>query len=48
MKIKIIGIVAVALIVAGLLSITIINNQYAHSLEEKLCEIPLPKNTEWN
>jgi len=43
---RIVGIVAAIIIIVGLISIPIINNQYAHSLEEKLCEIPLPKNTE--
>lgn len=44
---RIVGIVAAIIIIVGLISIPIINNQYAHSLEEKLCEIPLPKNTEF-
>ena len=38
---RIVGIVAAIIIIVGLISIPIINNQYAHSLEEKLCEIPL-------
>lgn len=45
-KIKIVGIIIVALLIGGFVSIPIINNYCAYKVEKELCETPLPERTE--
>lgn len=46
-KLRLFGIVAVFLLIAGCASIPIINDHYAYQTEKELCSIPLPKETEF-
>ena len=45
-KLKIVGILAAAILISGVISIPLINNHAAYKVEKALCEIPLPKETE--
>lgn len=45
-KLKIVGILAAAILIGGVISIPLINNHAAYKVEKALCEIPLPKETE--
>ena len=45
-KIKLVGILAVVVLIVGSLSIPLINNHTADKVEKALCEIPLPEETE--
>lgn len=45
-KLKVVGILAVVVLIVGSLSIPLINNHTAYKVEKALCEIPLPEETE--
>lgn len=45
-KLKLVGILAVVVLIVGSLSIPLINNLTAYKEEKALCEIPLPEETE--
>ena len=45
-KLKIVGILAAAILISGVISIPLINNHAAYKVEKALCEIPLPEETE--
>ena len=45
-KLKIVGILAAAILIGGVISIPLINNHTAYKVEKALCEIPLPEETE--
>ena len=45
-KLKIVGILAAAILIGESLSIPLINNHTAYKVEKALCEIPLPEETE--
>ena len=45
-KLKIVGILAVVILIGGVISIPLINNHAAYKVEKALCEIPLPEETE--
>ena len=45
-KLKVVGILAVVVLIVGSLSIPLINNHIAYKVEKALCEIPLPEETE--
>ena len=45
-KLKIVGILAAAILIGGVISIPLINNHAAYKVEKALCEIPLPEETE--
>ena len=44
-KLKIVGILAAAILIGGVISIPLINNHAAYKVEKALCEIPLPEET---
>ena len=43
---KIVWILAAAILIGGVISIPLINNHTAYKVEKALCEIPLPEETE--
>ena len=45
-KIKLVGILAAAVLIGSVISIPLINNHTAYKVEKALCEIPLPEETE--
>ena len=45
-KLKLVGILAAAVLIGGSLSISFINNNIAYKVEKELCETPLPEKTE--
>ena len=45
-RLKIVGILAVVILIGGVISISLINNHAAYKVEKALCEIPLPEETE--
>ena len=45
-KLKIVGILAAAILIGGVISLPLINNHTAYKVEKALCEIPLPEQTE--
>ena len=45
-KLKIVGILAAAILIGGVISLPLINNHTAYKVEKALCEIPLPEKTE--
>lgn len=45
-KLKLVGILAVVVLIGGSLSIPLINNHIAYKVEKELCKIPLPEETE--
>ena len=45
-KLKIVGILAAAILIGGVISLPLINNHTACKVEKALCEIPLPEKTE--
>lgn len=45
-KLKLVGILAVVVLIGGSLSIPLINNHIAYKVEKALCKIPLPEETE--
>ena len=45
-KLKLVGILAAVVLIGGVISIPLINNHTAYKVEKKLCEIPLPEETE--
>ena len=45
-KIKLVGILAAAVLIGSVISIPLINNHTAYKVEKTLCEIPLPEETE--
>ena len=45
-KLKIVGILAAAILIGGVISLPLINNHTACKVEKALCEIPLPEETE--
>ena len=45
-KLKIVGILAAAILIGGIISIPLIYNHTAYKVEKALCEIPLPEETE--
>lgn len=45
-KLKIVWILAAAILIGGVISLPLINNHTAYKVEKALCEIPLPEETE--
>ena len=45
-KLKVVGILAAAVVIGGSMSISLINNHIAYKVEKTICEIPLPEETE--
>lgn len=45
-RLKVVGVLAVVVLVVGVISIPFINNHSAYIVERALCEIPLPEETE--
>ncbi len=45
-KLKLVGILAAAVLIGGVISIPLANNHSAYKVEKALCETPLPKETE--
>ena len=45
---KIVWILAAAILIGGVISLPLINNHTAYKVEKALCEIPLPEETELN
>ena len=45
-KIKLVGILAAAVLIGSVISIPLVNNHTAYKVEKALCEIPLPEETE--
>ena len=45
-KIKLVGILAAAVLIGSVIAIPLINNHTAYKVEKALCEIPLPEETE--
>ena len=45
-KLKVVGILAAAVLIGSVISIPLINNHTAYNVEKALCEIPLPEETE--
>ena len=43
---KIVWILAAAILIGGVISLPLINNHTAYKVEKALCEIPLPEETE--
>ena len=45
-KLKLVGILAAVVLIGGVISIPLINNQTAYKVEKELCETSLPEKTE--
>lgn len=45
-KLKLVGMLAVVVLIGGVIAIPLINNHTAFKVEKSLCEIPLPEETE--